>query len=583
MAIIEEKKLDIQTLLNEYNHNADNRRLKDYYSSSTFFDIIGKGRNEPAHSAFLAWLFYNKNMVYNSKENAIIGLLDILMKRVKKISHESVWYNRYQHYLDAVSNALLSRTLSVDVKEVATEKDVRTFRSCVDKGNNVKSRGRQGRDDSLDIYIKCNVDGIDDVTSFEFFIENKIGSNEGGPKKDPKCEYDKKMQTERYWDACQNEDDKSTIQFFVFLKAASEIELESKDLCKSPNYIRINYQDIYDEILAPLLDSGRLANREQYLIEEYVKVLSLPMIFNANDSEDKESNGDGNPNVNTAMILAVSNKEKQALFEYWCRNKELILITIQSCYKEFKNEQIDFGKLKVKNKELVDKKECIKLAFEEFVRHVTIRSGYIERYIEEEMLSIPGVPKAGGLCYKIEKWLGSHKPVIVGIKENHSRIIIDKFNLDCKKTDGIEIVKKTLEKLYQDTFNKIKNDKKQILKIAAYFFNKEICKPIDGIKTIFEEDGSWNKASSEKYPDVYNCIKAGDRLGLSTYKCIVEEVTYDDRYAPALCAFWSVSKQLIMAAIRVISNSKAEEFSAEFTKMLKLLYRDFDNKSTNDM
>ena len=80
MAIIEEKKLDIQTLLNEYNHNADNRRLKDYYSSSTFFDIIGKGRNEPAHSAFLSWLFYNKNIVYNSKENAIIGLLDILMK-----------------------------------------------------------------------------------------------------------------------------------------------------------------------------------------------------------------------------------------------------------------------------------------------------------------------------------------------------------------------------------------------------------------------------------------------------------------------------------------------------------------------
>ena len=55
---METKNIDIVKLLREYNQNPENKSLKALYSGRTIFDIIGKGRNETAHSAFFGMVIF---------------------------------------------------------------------------------------------------------------------------------------------------------------------------------------------------------------------------------------------------------------------------------------------------------------------------------------------------------------------------------------------------------------------------------------------------------------------------------------------------------------------------------------------
>lgn len=78
--------IDITELLRAYNQNPDNKRLKTLYGGRTVFDIIGKGRNETAHSAFLEWLLSGHLRVANAlPERRVMGLSSLEVKQVAKL------------------------------------------------------------------------------------------------------------------------------------------------------------------------------------------------------------------------------------------------------------------------------------------------------------------------------------------------------------------------------------------------------------------------------------------------------------------------------------------------------------------
>lgn len=340
------KQVDIVTLLREYNKNLENQRLKALYNSVTVFDIIGKGRNETAHSSFLNWLLTANEVQGNNAENPLIGLLDCLVRRIYKQyridssqQSDSVPYSD----IEPISNALLSRTLKIVNIEGQTEVPVTNIVTTPEKNKEIenwyaiqKKKKNKGKRDSIDIRITCDVGGIDGITQFEFIIENKIGSKEGDKKNKSTTtvsdSYGSMMQTERYYYACNNGNQDGIYQFFIYLSPASEDELKNhannkKRLCSSNKFICINYQDIYDDVISPLLESQQLPQREEHLIQEYVRVLSIPLVYKSGDSEDNDKSSD---DINTSIILATSKAERDLLIKYWNNNSILIIAALQA-------------------------------------------------------------------------------------------------------------------------------------------------------------------------------------------------------------------------------------------------------------
>ena len=400
--MIKTENLAIDDLLKEYNQKMEYKKLREYYRNNTYFDIIAKGRNETTHSAFLGWILGGQYLSAGNQENPLIGLLDAIIdrrdKHVKKtqtnetteqatteteLPNEMMDNQATSHLaeqdgeksnksgknddkkkdiqvtpfapgsiyaggnetFEKIRTATLTRSLHLSNINVELEKNIENLavdskKNQVNQSKN-KGRGKKGKRDSIDIFISCDVSGVDGIDKFEFLIENKIGSKEEGPKdKFSQNQYDQMFQTARYYWACSEDDsdvnkdvnndtatneDSRRVRFFVYLNA----QTPEPDRCQSAQYVCINYQDIYDNILAFIVNNDRLTQRDRYIIEDYIRTLSLPTM-----TEDGCDEEDGNQSKETKneerTILAISNKEREILTKYWNDNQELIMVTLQA-------------------------------------------------------------------------------------------------------------------------------------------------------------------------------------------------------------------------------------------------------------
>lgn len=539
---METKNIDIVKLLREYNQNPENKSLKALYSGRTIFDIIGKGRNETAHSAFLEWLFSGRDISGTSTENTLIGLLDAVMRRIDE--QDRGW--RQDDKIVAISNALLSRTLKITNIKSETEKPI-PGDYCT-----------KGKKDSIDIFISCDVRGIDKICRFEFIIENKIGSKEGGPKDEQSSiDYDKMWQTERYYKACSKDTD-DTYQFFIYLSAATDTEIASRNKqCKSEYFICINYQDIYDDILSQLLESDTLTGKEEYLIKEYVKVLSIPMVFGKDDIADKDTESDS---INKSIILATSKEERELLLKYWKNNQLLILIALQA-YEDGDedNEKVkhDWSRYIDDNGNLYTKVEYIQNKYDEYKKawqDNDFRKQELCRIYLKEFNNKFGIQKKG----KYLKLIYSKGSLIIEVLNN----------------DRDEALNNALHTLGITSLSLSSQEKEaQILQEFNSFcakkgceesFNKKIKDRIKGCKD-FIDNGKVKNNSKFLKEICEECSKLTELLPN------VKILEYPkDGYQEVLSSFWDVNKSLIMASARVLSDS--HELSETTNKGIKDVY-----------
>lgn len=393
--MIKTENLPIDDLLKAYNKKQEYKKLREYYRNNTYFDIIAKGRNETTHSAFLGWILGGQYLSASSQESPLIGLLDAIIDRRDKLvekpnnavatnqpaaktapdvetapnvekpqaaeavdnqattqdgntaqqkdeapfADDSI-YADGNNTFEKIRTATLTRSLHLSNISVDLEKNIVDLVIDSEKLNTVNTSTR-GKKDSIDIFISCDVSGVEGIDKFEFLIENKIGSKEEGPKsetsnqkKGPKSKqpnpYDDEMwQTQRYYWACSKDDsdenkdvnndtatneDSRRVRFFVYLNA----QTPEPDRCQSAQYVCINYQDIYDNILAFIVKTDSLTQRDRYIIEDYIRTLSLPTMTEEDGKKTKQT------------ILAISNKEREILTKYWNDNQELIMVTLQA-------------------------------------------------------------------------------------------------------------------------------------------------------------------------------------------------------------------------------------------------------------
>ena len=341
----QQQEIDYASIMLQFNNDPDFIKLRDRYATKSFLEIMSTDRSETRHSSFLAWLLEGKDFPVKEQDHPIIHLLDILIRRESEQS--SPEQSTEKLVPDDIKNMVLSRNIkSIQIHEVSTEKLVKDVSDIPSK-------------DRLDIYIHCTIEPKKKEDSdkkekekaeIEFIIENKVGSKENGPKENgskdsgPKeksgfdvkyPDYVKKTQTERYYYACNDkakDNRNGRKQIFIYLTPISNADLSDFDnlgedqKSKDGHFININYQDILDNIIEPLLSSEDISTRIHTLLNEYVLSLSLPALI---ENEKKNKN---EQNIKGSIIMATRQEDIENITNIIKKNSYLSLI--QDALKE---------------------------------------------------------------------------------------------------------------------------------------------------------------------------------------------------------------------------------------------------------
>ncbi len=278
----------------DFNGDKDVIALREKFNRLSFFEIISKERSETTYSAFLKWLFQENNLDKDAC-NPLALLLDVLVRRSEeqKAFVDTILSN------EVVKRSIVTRTLNIQSVKVETEKYVSNLAQaiidtpCKVVGelveNDLKKIAAKSQD-RIDLFVDCEID-CDNLKAkrMQIVIENKIDSAEGGRKTKKNAigvvDYDNATQTKRYYlgtkyppcDANGNPcgiDKMDVLQIYVYLRPQEPYQ----DGCSDNHFIQINYQDIVDSILMPMLASSSLSIRSRFFLEEFLNQLVFPSL-----------------------------------------------------------------------------------------------------------------------------------------------------------------------------------------------------------------------------------------------------------------------------------------------------------------
>ena len=306
----------IKRLLSEYNeNNAKNSVLTEYICQNNIFQMVGKERSEIVHSNFIACLIAGLYFQSGCSESTAMHFLDILLKRSTM--------QGIQCDISKLETGILTRKSRISIIDVRTEYTLAKYVEdnrltedyIISQFEEYKGHAKfdtlidNVRKSKLDIYIKMKVG--EDVESgkgrtVEIFIENKVGCKQNDLKLDKNTTI---KQTDKYYKVCSNNAGKGNrnLQLYVYLSPVSKRELNNAvDAEVNPNFIQINYQDILNQIIEPLLDGQSLSEQLRMRLADYVNCLELPSLP---DMEDASV-------VRSLSIMATSQKEQLLVEEY---------------------------------------------------------------------------------------------------------------------------------------------------------------------------------------------------------------------------------------------------------------------------
>lgn len=139
---------------------------------------------------------------------------------------------------------------------------------------------------------------------------------------------------------------------FLYLSPISNSELHhlTEQQCQCKEYIQINYQYIVDYILEPC-KMQQLPSEVSSLIDNYLRCLSYPSI-------------DENSIKNGGLIMAVNERERKLLLDFWEGNKPLLLAMLNvlkddKSIDEQERENMDTMINTIYNKSSKDYSKCL--------------------------------------------------------------------------------------------------------------------------------------------------------------------------------------------------------------------------------
>lgn len=279
----------IEKLFLSFKNNPKNAELLSSLSETNVFEALGKGRDEMSHSRILADIFGGAMFAPNN-DAPIYRLLDLL---VEKASEQGVPVDKELRASVLTSSLQITKCTGVE-----TEYTISQYQKDCANISHAASAER------IDVFMRFDVAGQYAKHALELFVENKIDS----------CEHDGQVQS--YYNQCT--DGSRAAQLFICLTVNNGDECVVKDRNSNPSFIHITYQDLMDKVFMPLLNSGCLSSRDQFLMKEYVNCLELPSL-----TQEKHA---------SYSIMATSELEKQLIKEFMrdASNRKIINLAVHS-------------------------------------------------------------------------------------------------------------------------------------------------------------------------------------------------------------------------------------------------------------
>jgi hypothetical protein len=243
--------------------------------------LLNVGRKELPHSSFVSWLFDSATFNQSYPDSPIMHLLDIAVKRANqqnKIGNNNA-------ISTSLSDSIYGRLFSISSTSCSLE-EVIDKRRC-------------------DIVIRCKIK--DSERDLNICIENKVLSSEHT------------SQTEAYEQYYSN--DEKADWLFLFLTPLSSVKLDDycslskNEKCTSEKFIQINYQDLLDYVLEPLINSVDKNSQVYFILDDYINTLRYPVM---EDNDKKRT------------IMAIGEQETKLLNDFWEGNHELIELALEA-------------------------------------------------------------------------------------------------------------------------------------------------------------------------------------------------------------------------------------------------------------
>lgn len=253
----------------DFNNDPNVQKLREFYNTKTFPEILGVSRRELSHSSFLAWLFSSaESHMFGTRP--VVQLLELFVKSALE-----------QHRGDA---KVLGK-----LKYPILTRQIELYSTVVSTEEYVEADGKRGR---ADIVVSCEarLAKEDKPTKVRIVIENKVYSNEHDSQTDTYFKH-----YSRVWKSGE-------LTVFIYLSPSNQ---PADPECKS--FVCITYQDLLDSILAPMLNQSDISPRTRFIMEEYTNSLSAT-------SDDTQ--------------LALSQEEKELLTLFWESHNKLIMAAI---------------------------------------------------------------------------------------------------------------------------------------------------------------------------------------------------------------------------------------------------------------
>lgn len=291
---------DIREQIISFKNDTNYQRLKAFYKSRSYAEILGVERRELSHSNFLAWLL-DYRADHRLGDTPLRRFLDLLVSNSHSTNDEST---------NELYNMIVSEDINVTNYDVYREYTLHNNEQITDVKNKKKTK-RKPSNGRLDLLIDIQYQKDDDIIgNLKIVIENKVASKEGPD------------QTNRYYEYFQQQ--KETNEFldvlYVFLVPYTtyfiiESDEKKKRLCENENFIIVTYQDIVNDVIEKLYNE-RLNERTAFILKDYVNTLSQPALNKNKENKGKE------------LIMALGQEEKELLKQFWTKNEELILAAL---------------------------------------------------------------------------------------------------------------------------------------------------------------------------------------------------------------------------------------------------------------
>lgn len=302
---------NVVELLNSYHKSPVTQKLREKFLSPSLFDIIQKDRSETVHSNFLKWIFGLQASNRIDGFNIISSLIQVGYKR-------AIEQGRQDYFSTELAKAAYGNPDSIQIpkkENIRREYPCKGVYYCNDNNSN---------SGIVDIVISGTFSQENNIRPFKIIIENKVDTKEHD------------LQTWKYYTyfekrKCSDTPDKIIIKKIEYDGTDEELRIylfltpepnPANARCDCNRFIKINYQDIMEYCIVPLLQSSQLDSRNRLFLEEYSRALSLPYI----------------DNIGKTIIMSLDPIDADLLKEFWEANQTLITMSLKALAQTSEND-----------------------------------------------------------------------------------------------------------------------------------------------------------------------------------------------------------------------------------------------------